>query len=58
MHLSVSVYGHEEVSALSDDRIWNAFENGLRLAKEGYLDERLLLEGADGFEFVGGVCEC
>lgn len=49
--------GHEEVSALSNDRTWNAFENGLRLAKEGYLDERFLLEGADGVEFVDGACE-
>ncbi|KAF5874709.1 uncharacterized protein Bfra_004724 [Botrytis fragariae] len=38
--------GPEKFSALSDERIWNAFKNGLRLAKEGCLDERLLSKRA------------
>lgn len=34
--------GHDEFSALSDDRVWSAFKNGLRLVEEGYLHGRLL----------------
>ncbi|TGO16885.1 hypothetical protein BTUL_0023g00620 [Botrytis tulipae] len=34
--------GHDEFSALSDDRVWNAFKHGLRLVEEGYLDGGLL----------------
>ncbi|KAF7944944.1 uncharacterized protein EAE97_005577 [Botrytis byssoidea] len=34
--------GHDEFSALSDDRVWNAFTHGLRLVEEGYLDGGLL----------------
>ncbi|TEY32987.1 hypothetical protein BOTCAL_0702g00030 [Botryotinia calthae] len=43
-YYSSSLDGHEEFSALSDVRFWNAFKSDLRLAKEGYLGERFLLE--------------